>query len=336
MVIKASSAAEIRQLVDALSGPDDVRREAAAARLRVIGPRAIDRLLDAYSKAPTAAVRVTILRVLEPIADARCVAPAREALADGDPEVATAGAALLRGLVDAPDPRLANDALEALIGVALDESSSAAARRSAGDVLRDLPTVMRAGILGALAPEESIPPSPDAAPRPTRVNNVEVWRAALDGHLPERPSALREALTQQAANASLPELQKLVDAIRRAEASAGPQSPEWLALRGSVHQLLASRGSRIALYDLRETLERSSSPLPVSFLSALHIIGDRACLEPLAEAIAHAPARETWWRQQLASAFQGIMVREKLTARSAAVKKILAKWPDVGRGAAAL
>ena len=87
---------------------------------------------------------------------------------------------------------------------------------------------------------------------------------------------------------------------------------------------------------LRETLERSSSPLPVSFLSALHIIGDRACLEPLAEAIAHAPARETWWRQQLASAFQGIMVREKLTARSAAVKKILAKWPDVGRGAAAL
>ena len=30
------------------------------------------------------------------------------------------------------------------------------------------------------------------------------------------------------------------------------------------------------------------------------------------------------------------MVREKLTARSAAVKKILAKWPDVGRGAAAL
>src|SRR6476619_5518216 len=129
MVIKASSAAEIRQLVDALSGPDDVRREAAAARLRVIGPRAINRLLGAYSRAPTAAVRVTILRVLETIADARCVATAREAL------------------VDAPDPRLANDALEALIGVALDESSSAAARRSAGDVLRDLPTVMRAGIL---------------------------------------------------------------------------------------------------------------------------------------------------------------------------------------------
>ncbi len=77
MVIKASSAAEIRQLVDALSGPDDVRREAAAARLRVIGPRAIDRLLGAYSRAPTAAVRVTILRVLEPIADGRCVAPAR-------------------------------------------------------------------------------------------------------------------------------------------------------------------------------------------------------------------------------------------------------------------
>ena len=42
----------------------------------------------------------------------------------------------------------------------------------------------------------------------------------------------------------------------REEASAGAAAPEWLALRGAVHQVLASRGSRIALYDLRETLER--------------------------------------------------------------------------------
>ena len=138
----------------------------------------------------------------------------------------------------------------------------------------------------------------------------------MDGRLPERPSALREALTQHAADglvAGVAEAGRRDPGRRRRRPA--PQAPEWLALRGSVHQLLASRGSRIALYDLRETLERSSAPLPVSFLSALHTIGDRACLEPLAEAFAHAPEREAWWRQQLASAFQAIMAREKLTVR---------------------
>ena len=53
MVIKASASAEIRLLVDALSGPDDVRRDAAAARLSVIGARAVERLLEAYKRAET-------------------------------------------------------------------------------------------------------------------------------------------------------------------------------------------------------------------------------------------------------------------------------------------
>ena len=328
MVIKASSAAEIRRLVDALSRADDAGREAAAARLRVIGPRAIDRLLAAYAKASTPASRATILRVLEPIADARCVAPARAALGDADDEVATGGAAVLRGLVDGADPRVANDALEALIAVALDEAGSPTARRSAADVLRDLPAVMRAGILDALAPPAATASSAGVTPR-RALASAERWRNALDGRMPDRPSILREAMAAHSTGASLPELQKLVEAIRAHETVAGAEGPEWLALRGAVHQLLASRGSRIALYDLRETLERSSSPLPVSFLSALHTIGDRACLEPLAAAFAHSPARETWWRQQLASAFQAIMRREKLTARSAAVKKIAAKWPGI-------
>ncbi|MEO7276202.1 MAG: hypothetical protein ABIX28_25645 [Vicinamibacterales bacterium] len=329
MVIKASAAAEIRLLVDALSGADDVARESAAARLRVIGPRAIERLLGAYDKARAATARATLLRVLEPIADGRCVGPARDALTTGDADLASAGAALLRGLVDAADPRVANDALEALIAVALDESGPPDARRSAAEVLRDLPAVMRAGILGALGPADAAAPVPEVTPPLAADQRAEVWRAALDGQLPERPSALREALTAHAPDASLSELQKLVDAIRTQEAAAGGPAPEWLVLRGAVHQVLASRGSRIALYDLRETLERSSSPLPVSFLSALHTIGDRACLEPLAEACAHAPAREAWWRQQLTSAFRAIMTREQLTVRSALVKKIVAKWPGI-------
>jgi len=44
VVIKASAASEIRQLIAALSGTDEVHREAAIGRLAVIGARAVDAL----------------------------------------------------------------------------------------------------------------------------------------------------------------------------------------------------------------------------------------------------------------------------------------------------
>ena len=85
----------------------------------------------------------------------------------------------------------------------------------------------------------------------------------------------------------------------------------------------------MALYDLRESLSEASAPLPVSFLSAVHTIGDSSCLEALALAYINAGEAEEWWRQQLASAFRAVMAREKLTRRSAVVKKIVARWPGV-------
>ena len=133
----------------------------------------------------------------------------------------------------------------------------------------------------------------------------------------------------RAAAAPLTALHTLVDAIRTREAVAGEQAPEWTALRGSVHQALAVRGSRVALYDLRESLATSTTALPVSFLSAIHTVGDSSCLEPLAQACARAAASEEWWRQQLASAFRAIMLRQKLTWRSAVVKKIVTRWPGI-------
>ena len=52
-------------------------------------------------------------------------------------------------------------------------------------------------------------------------------------------------------------------------------------------------------------------------------------VEALERAAGHAKAAgpEEWWRQQLASAFRTILTREGLTRRSAAVKKILTRWP---------
>src|SRR4051812_31158968 len=145
MVIKASSAAEIRQLVDALTGPDDVRREAAAARLSVIGSRAVERLLEAYARANGDIVRQTILRVLEPMNDPRAMAPPRHALGDGG-ELAIVATQVMRGLLDVSDKSIRDDALDELITTALDEAVTRPVRRAAVDALRDMPADVRARV----------------------------------------------------------------------------------------------------------------------------------------------------------------------------------------------
>src|SRR5436190_22328304 len=78
--IKASNAAEIRQLIAAVGTTDDVRREAAIARLAVIGARAVDGLLKAYKSTSDREMRIAILRALEPSGDGRTMAVARQAI----------------------------------------------------------------------------------------------------------------------------------------------------------------------------------------------------------------------------------------------------------------
>src|SRR3989337_403120 len=113
MSITRSSSAEIRSLVDALSSSDDVRREAAIARLAVIGGRATDRLITAYRSATGSDVRVAILRALEGIADTRAVALACEALQEGG-EAAVAAAAVLRPILQAEEASRATAAPDGL------------------------------------------------------------------------------------------------------------------------------------------------------------------------------------------------------------------------------
>jgi hypothetical protein len=96
-------------------------------------------------------------------------------------------------------------------------------------------------------------------------------------------------------------------------------------VRASAHVALAERGSRLGVYDLRESLERSRTPLPVEFLTALSLAGDASCLEAIARA--HAEAGDTWWRDHLARAFQAIVSRQRLTKRHAALRRVEQRWP---------
>ena len=99
-------------------------------------------------------------------------------------------------------------------------------------------------------------------------------------------------------------------------------------LRGALHQALATRGSRLALYDLRDSLT-SSERLPVAFLAALEDVGDASCLESLAAAYdVSSSGSDPWWRDHLATAFRAIVHREGLTRRHAVVKRAMARWPQ--------
>src|SRR3954451_9610790 len=106
MPIRPSSSAEIRQLIEALGGADDVRREAAVARLAVIGPRAVEHLLQDYPAATMSRTRAGMLRALEASGDPRVVPRASPSLDDqsASPEVVNAAIGVLRALLCAIKP----------------------------------------------------------------------------------------------------------------------------------------------------------------------------------------------------------------------------------------
>jgi hypothetical protein len=333
MVIKASSAAEIGQLVAALDGDDDLRREAAIARLAVIGPRAVDRLIEAYASASRRDAKIAILRALEPLADPRTAIIARHAISErGDLAVAAAGA--LRMLLDSSHRPTAVEALDALIAAALDAAAEHRVRLAAFEALQDLPPEIRARVVAALQndPDPALKARAIDAPRDAADADA-VWRDALDGRFPDSAGRLREVAQSRTAAAPLTSLQKMIDALRAHERTVVPEGRrvEWQAVRGALHQALALRESRLAVYDLRETLEETRSALPASFLGALHKVGDASCLEPLAAAYERASGEDAHWRHQLGAAFHAIGRRDKVTRRHAVMKRIESRWPVAAR-----
>jgi hypothetical protein len=328
MSIRPSSGAEIRQLIAALGAEDEVGRESAVARLAVLGERAVEHLLQEFPAAP-GRVRAGMLRALEASGDPRALAVARGALQDGSAAVQTAAIGTVRAFLASPRAGVARDALDALIAVALDRTRIGMVRIAAYEALRELPADVRDPIRDSLAADAD----PDVSGRvrgaaPER--DPSVWRDAVAGRLPASPANLKTALTSARTAARLTDLLRVVDHLRAQEQRETDRArrEEWRALRGAVHQALAARNSRLALYDLRDSV-LTADRLPVTFLAALEEIGDATCLEPLAAAYdGSSRSSDTWWREHVATAFRSIVQREGLTRRHAALKRIMSRWPD--------
>jgi hypothetical protein len=178
---------------------------------------------------------------------------------------------------------------------------------------------VRVAALAALSdlPEHLVRPIREHAPSPDSATPVF-----------DDPIAVREWIQAHASTATLSALHEMVTQAREREHSESSTRlrAEWLRARGLAHHALARRQSLVALYDIRETLDTATSPLPQDFVSAAAAIGDASCLESLARAWAASPKNVTW-RHELSTTAATIMKRARLTGRSAVVKRIRAHWP---------
>lgn len=349
MPIRVSSTKQIETLVGDLGASDGVAREAAIARLTLIGSRAVERLiLVAADVAAAADARASAWRALEAIADARALEPALRTLAIGTlaPAVAVAAIAAARAFIKGPRGAAVVDRLTP---IALDRAHPEVVRLAALRALRDLDRATIAPLLASLAndPIAAIRDEAAAGRRTPRdvmrretqsranasVAPASLITAAADRELPDDPKALRAALHEAGGEVSLPALLRVVERVREREGAEPPaRRDEWRLVRAAAHQALAGRGSRLALYDLRESLHSLKGGLPVEFLGPLTAIGDASCLDAIAAE--HAAARDPWWRQRLTEAFYAIVARERLTQRSAILKKIGKRYPALAGGPA--
>lgn len=337
MAIRRSAAAEIEVLLADLCSADQIARETAEARLIVIGVRAVPHLIVAFDRAASPAARTAILKVLEATPDRRSAELGAEQLEaeDADAAVRAAAVALLGSCLESAESTRVLDTLTAFI---LDDERPDALRLQALDVIeRALPHVLQP--LRARLAED-----PSSAIRAWASASVSSGAPVVDPRLaiesaaagePADPRFLHELVPAGSADAPLPTLHRLIEVARdrEAKASAAAQRGAWLAVRGSVHLALARRGSRVAVYDLREAIARASEPLPEGFTEAAGLVGDSACLESVAEQLvllrASADSRMREWQARLVRAGRAIVEREKITRRRAVMKKIVRQSPDV-------
>jgi HEAT repeat protein len=321
VVIRRSSAREIDALIGRLDASGAVDREGAIARLRVIGARAVPRLIDAVAGGSNR-TRLAAIQALEGLRDPRGVTPLLRALDDRDPLVAAAAAsALSPHLGTASEPRI----IDTLTTVILDAQRDARARRAALASLAVLgaetihPILERLGSIGPI--DESV--------RRLAEEYDTTGRATID--LPGDPADLRRMLGRSGGQMSIVDLHRIVTAVRGCEAKDVARRAEWMTARAVAHQILAGRGSRVALYDLRETLEGADGPLPVEFLAAVEAVGDVECAAAMAGTYARACAASgasDWWARHLATAFRAIVRRERITRRDPALQRAARRWPE--------
>jgi len=328
VVIRRSSGKQLDALISDLAADRSDVREAAIARIAVIGERAVERLVSVMESSESAVARVGALHALDAIGSPRALDAALKAIDDANVNVVIAAIGATRAFMKGPRGLAV---VERLTTISLDRSRPEAVRGAALRALDQLDARTVAPLHEALRNDPQQAVAALAAGGATgRENPTELLHDAAQNLLPDDVNRLREAVRSVGDSVPLTVLHRLVENVReREQAETGPRRAEWTGVRGAAHLALARRDSRLALYDLRESLEATREPLPVEFLASLREIGDASCLEPLATAYSHAPSGDNWWRRHLLDAFRAIVSRGRITRRHAVMKRIATRAPDI-------
>lgn len=328
-------------LDELLASDDPVAVEAAIARLAIIGRPALRQILERLDAAEDTH-QPRLLRVLERMGAPGALAAITRLVSASSPDVATAAVDAMGALLDARDAHTATSALDALTATLLDTSRADVVRLRAFDAIASAPDRSDAYDADIVEPlREQLARDRSAAIREavstgTRGREAAVGHAAkpdaahldvLAGELPSDPDVLRQRLAAEGASAPLTVLHRVIERIRGHEATLAPDVADaWRIVRASAHLALAARGSRLAVYDLRETLEALGTQTPVGMLSALQQVGDASVLDAVADAWQQAD--DPWFKGQMVAIFREVTARERITKRHAAMKKLAARLPE--------
>jgi hypothetical protein len=323
-----------------LAGHDSVVVEAAIARLAIAGRPALRQVLQHLENAEPAHLP-RLLRVLERLADPSALPAVRPFLTHPTLDVAVAAVDAVGAVLDARDARVATAALDALTATLLDGTRDDVIRLRAWEAIANAPEPTVSYDADVLAPlrlqlrDDASPAlraaaggGQDDVPLLLDEPSGEAQlAAAAAGTLPLDPEHLRQLLGSHGADAPLTALQRVIERVRAHESTVDQESVEaWRVVRATAHQALALRGSRLALYDIRESLAALGAQTPVGMLAALQQVGDASALDAVAEA--YAATDDAWFRGQLAGVFRAIVSRDQLTRRSAAAKKLATRLPE--------
>jgi hypothetical protein len=346
--IVPSRSGRIQELLDRLASGGPAERDSAVAGLTLLGTRVIEPL-RALLPDTNRAARLAALEVLDRIEDHAALAPLLELVEDhdeavarrameavggrSDPRAARALARVLAGPAPAPRRRCAVLALVRLQAAGLVEALDPLAARLL-DERED--AGLRVAILDALETQE--PPLAPATLRPLRKRlaasadrrlaararsiaepAVPLERLVAELVVPGRSAGAVARTTAVLALRGAPAIPALQQALERlGPPGRGGRDPSSLRARAAIHEALAALDSRIALYDLRETIAAGARTVMPALLRAAGRVGDGSLVPVLAHAVAEDPAS----LDACAEALAAIVAREKLRKTSAACRSV--------------
>ncbi len=344
MPIVPSRSARTQELLGRLASPSAAERDSAVAGLTLLGARA---LLPRGAFLPTAtpAARLAAVEVLERLEDRAALPILLQLARDPDERVGlraleaageradSRSIAVLAALLSGPGPaarrqgaaralaRLEGQGLvgglEPLAKRLLDEREDPQLRCLIleGLLTRKPPLASRTlrPLLDRLA--SSSEPELAARARSTDGEAVEERLAAAlaSAGLSDEAAARTTAALARRGAVAIPPLVKALDRLGppRRQAGEGP-----LRARGRIHEALAALDTRVAVFDLRESIAVHPRAAMASLLRAAARVGDAS----VGPALARAAAEDAGLVDACAAALAAIAARERLRRTSPALK----------------